>query len=379
MKKLVELGKDYSIKLKSQVTSFLSPDYIYIPLKNNKVNLKLNDKINKGSIIFNNVYSPISGDIVGVKECTLYNGKKDKCIVIHNDFKEKQNTRIAIRKKITNLTKEEIVSSLFNDKFKDIFNNLSIKKLIISGIDDEPYIANQIFIQKENTKIILEMIDALLTVFLGSEAIIALKNTDGENIESYNNYLGTYKNISLKLVDDLYLIGKEEFLIDYLHIKEDYLYLTASDIYELYSYIKKRKPLVEKYITITGNAISNPKVFNVKLGTKVIDLLLSNYDASILENDLYVNGLMQGDNIDVKDLIITEEFEGIVIMKKKEKQEYSCIKCGKCINICPISSNPMLAYKDKKNVPCLNCGLCTYICPSYINLRKYLREYSKSK
>jgi electron transport complex protein RnfC len=379
MKKLVELDKDYSIKLKSQVTSFLSPDYIYIPLKNNKVNLKLNDKINKGSIIFNNVYSPVSGDIVGVKECTLYNDKKDKCIVIHNDFKEKQNTRIAIRKKITNLTKEEIVSSLFNDKFKDIFNNLSIKKLIISGIDDEPYIANQIFIQKENTKIILEMIDALLTVFLGSEAIIALKNTDGENIESYNNYLGTYKNISLKLVDDLYLIGKEEFLIDYLHIKEDYLYLTASDIYELYSYIKKRKPLVEKYITITGNAISNPQVLNVKLGTKVIDLLLSNYDASILENDLYVNGLMQGDNMDVKDLIITEEFEGIVIMKKKEKQEYSCIKCGKCINICPISSNPMLAYKDKKNVPCLNCGLCTYICPSYINLRKYLRCYSKNK
>jgi electron transport complex protein RnfC len=223
------------------------------------------------------------------------------------------------------------------------------------------------------------MIDALLTVFLGSEAIIALKNTDGENIESYNNYLGTYKNISLKLVDDLYLIGKEEFLIDYLHIKEDYLYLTASDIYELYSYIKKRKPLVEKYITITGNAISNPQVFNVKLGTKVIDLLLSNYESTILENDLYVNGLMQGDNMDVKDLIITEEFEGIVIMKKKEKQEYSCIKCGKCINICPISSNPMLAYKDKKNVPCLNCGLCTYICPSYINLRKYLREYSKSK
>jgi electron transport complex protein RnfC len=372
MKKLVELDKDYSIKLKSKVTSFLNPDYIYIPINDEKINFSMKEKVSKGTKILSNVYSPVSGEIAGVKDCTTCNNKKVKCLVIHNDLEERQNTRTAIRKKITNLSIDEINSYLFNDKLKNIFNDTSIKNIIISGIDDEPYIANQVFIQKENTKIILETIDALLNIFSNSNALIVLKNIDSENINSYNNFLGSYKNINLKLVDDLYLIGEEKYLIEHLHIKDSYLYLKASDIYELYSYLKRRKPTIEKYVTITGNAIDDAQVFNVKLGTKVIDLLLTFYDASILDNDLYVNGLMKGVKTDIKDLIITDDFLGIVVMKKENKKECSCIKCGKCISICPISSNPMLAYKDKRKVKCINCGLCTYICPSYINLRKYL-------
>lgn len=370
--KLVKLDKDYDIKLKSQVTNFLNPDYIYIPIKDNNLTFSVNEEIKKGSKIFDFVYSPISGKVVGVKTCTLCNGTTEKCLVLANDFQEKMATRIATRKRINNLTKEEYIEDLKNVDIEKVLNKKNVKHIIISGIDDEPYIANEIFIQKENTKIILETIDSLLNLYEAAKAIIVIKNTDGENIEAYTNFLGTYKNIELRLIEDLYLIGNEENLIKKLNIKEDYLFLKASEVYALYHNLKKRKPMFEKYITITGDALEEPQVFNVKLGSKIMDIINSNYEINLDDYDIYVNGLMQGVEMPIQNLIVTTDLDGIVIMKKNNREEVNCIKCGKCIEICPINSNPLLAYKEGIKVDCINCGLCSYICPSYINLRKYI-------
>lgn len=369
--KLVKLDKDYSIKLKSQVTPYLNPDYIYIPINDNKITFKKNDEVRKGSLIFDNIYSPVSGHIIGIKECITCDGVLNKCLVIANDFQEQLINRVATRRKINNLSLNDIIDDVNSEIARKLKQN-NIEQIIISGIDDEPYIANEIFIQKENTKIILETIDALVNFFGNCKTSIVIKNVDGENIEAYSNFLGTYKNIELKLVDDLYLLGEEKNLIEKLNIKGNYLYLNASEVYELYSNIKKRKPLVEKYVTITGNGISDPQVFEVKYGTKVSDLINSFYDINFDDFDIYVNGLMRGKKVDINKLIVTKDFDGLIIMKKDNIEEKSCIKCGKCIDICPINSNPLLAYKKDEKVVCINCGLCTYICPSYINLRKYL-------
>lgn len=370
--KLIKLDKDYNIKLKSQITNFLDPNYIYIPILGNEIPFKKDEEIKKGSLLFKNVYSPVSGKIIGIKDCTIYNGTTIKCLVIANDFQEKLSSRIATRKKINQLTKEEIIKDLKDIDPNRIFNKENVRNIIISGIDDEPYIANEIFVQKENTRIILETIDALLNIFENSRAYIAIKNIDGENIDAYTNFLGTYKNIELRLVEDLYLIGKEEYLIEKLNLKEDYIYFKASEIFTLYNNIKKRKPIFEKYITITGNGIEKPQVFNAKLGTKVMNILSSHYELNIEDYDIYINGLMKGQIMDISNLIITKELEGIIIMKKDDRKEKNCIKCGKCIDVCPINSNPLLAYKKKIKIECIECGLCSYICPSYINLRKYL-------
>lgn len=371
--KLVKLDKDYNIKLKSQVTNFLDPDYIYIPIKNNNIPFKKDELIKKGDFLFEGNYSPVSGIIIGTKECRLWNDTKEKCLVLANDFQEKLTTRIATRKKINQLTKEEIVEDLKDIEREKVFTKEKVKQIIISGIDDEPYIANEIFIQKENTKNILETIDALLNVFSDSKAYIAIKNIDSENIEAYTRFLGTYKNIELRLVDDLYLIGEEKYLIEKLNIKEEYLYLKASEVYALYNNIKKRKPLFEKYITITGNGIESPQVFNVKLGTKVANIFSIYYEINPEEYDIYINGLMRGNKINIQDLIVTKELDGLIVMKKENKIEKRCIKCGKCIEACPINSNPLLAYQKGIKVDCINCGLCSYICPAYINLRKFLK------
>ncbi len=370
MNKLIKLDKDYNIKLKSKSQDFNYVSKIYIPIENEIFTKKY---IFKEELI-ESYFSPISGKIIGYQRCLLANNSYTNALVIENDYLEKKKTRTPARRCIFNLTKEEVLNIVKNNYLYNCLNKNNIKNIIISGIDEEAYIANEIFISKENTKEMLETIDFLVKLYKAHNAILAIKNIDSENINSYSNYIGTYKNIKLTLLEDLYLIGKEENLIRYLNIKESYLYLKISDIYNIYNLVKMRKEIIEKYITITGDYIDNPCVFKVKMGTRVKELLNEYYkDINYKECDVYVNGILGGSILDIDELIVDDSFIGLVIMKKKNIKSYNCINCGKCSSVCPMNSEPFKVLTGKK-VLCNDCGLCTYICPAYINLKKYLRR-----
>ena len=152
----------------------------------------------------------------------------------------------------------------------------------------------------------------------------------------------------------------------------DAFYLKTSEVYEIYVNLKKRKPLLEKYITISGNGVSKPLIIKTKLGVKVSSLFNKYYLEDLMDCAFYVNGLMGGVQLNLNQLLVSKDLEGIIVMKRVKKVSKACVKCGKCISICPIHSNPMLAYKLGIKVECIHCGLCTYICPSYIPLQKYL-------
>ena len=94
-------------------------------------------------------------------------------------------------------------------------------------------------------------------------------------------------------------------------------------------------------------------------------------DGNHEDYDVLINGLMNGFSIkNIDNFIITKDITSINIMKKKDIIKNECIKCGKCISICPEGVNPLsLRNKDK----CIDCGLCSYICPCNINLRERLR------
>ncbi len=371
MTKLVRLDKDKLMNQNLEKKEFNTPDFVYIPFPPKKEDLKKEAHIKKESLLYPGVYAPISGKLSGIDQCLLFPGKRVNCFVIQNDYEEKSESTKPIRKKITGLEKREFLDCIFDLDLKNRLEKNLSSTLLISGIDDEPYIENEAFLQRENTKAIMDGIDAILSLQQNSKAIIALKNTDSKTILAYQNILGMYKNIEIKFVDDLYLIGKEPFLKKYLKLTEAF-YLKTSEVYEIYVNLKKRKPLLEKYITISGNGVSKPLIIKTKLGVKVSSLFNKYYLEDLMDCAFYVNGLMGGVQLNLNQLLVSKDLEGIIVMKRVKKVSKACVKCGKCISICPIHSNPMLAYKLGIKVECIHCGLCTYICPSYIPLQKYL-------
>jgi len=399
--KTLTLEKDYSIKLSSNIVDFIYPDYVFVPMDEGyKLKVKNNEIVKKEQILLENddnvcVFSPISGKVVGAKECLLADGVGKKCIVLENDFKEKMLTRTTMRKNIKQIKKEEFYNILTskgvldaNDSNKllvDIFKNDNFNKIIVRGFEEEPYIATKLFLLQKNYDVILETISYLGKLFNTNANIIVLKNNDRENIEIYSNILGTYPEINLNLVPDVYPLNDKTLLNKYLRVEDNNcLVVTPENIIAIYNVLMKNKLITEKYITITGDAIENPIVVNAKIGSSLKKIILEN--VKFLSNDevLYiVNGLMTGLDVDIEDLIVTSELEGIIINFKKEYKEHACINCGKCLEVCPVNIDPKLCFLKRKNTndspKCIDCGLCTYICPAFINFKNRIKEVKNEK
>lgn len=377
MQKLIEIPKDQSILVSSNILKCDKPDCVYIPiLPNSKLAVKKNTTVSIGSILYKisdeAITSPISGTVKEIKKINTINGTRDT-LVIANDFKEKNITK-PTPKSATKKVQPETINQTLSHFNLDL---TSKKELVLSCLDDEPYVVTESFYLFLCLDGYLDLLDKLSQIY-NLNITICVKSSNSENINKLLECLGMYPNIKLRIIPNLYLLGKDEFMIKYLNLaKEETTILKSSVFYNIYNLIERNRPKSDKLVTITGNGLHNPKVVKVKIGTKVEDIISSVINLKE-ESLIYIlNGLMTGVKKDIENLIITEDLNSILIMKeKKECQEAKCINCGACLDICPVNINPLLLknpkYYEKVKDKCLKCGLCSYICPSHINFNKYL-------
>lgn len=379
MRELVKLKKDNDIVIDSNLSFYLDPDYIYIPIKQNyQLLVKKGSVILKEQIIMENnlnkVISPISGKAAEIKPYSI-NGEMMPCLVIENDFKEKSKL---IKKKSIKYEKEMLISKLYEYYFKYIASILETRKinnLVINGLEDEPYIYNNSFILNNYCKEILEMSDILSTHFGISRTTIAMKSSDSKNVEAYLSKVGTYPNITISLIEDKYLLGNPFFLRENIGLEEiDTLVLSALELYDIYNAIKYNKHITETFITISGPCVETSKIIRVKIGTLLSDAIKNNVKLKSPNVKYIFGGLMTGFACDINTAVITHDCKGVVIIENKEEEERKCISCGLCYRKCPVKVNPKKVMDTGKlSSNCIDCGLCSYLCPSHINLRKYLR------
>ncbi len=383
MNNMVSIKGDARRLKPTEVIDFLNPDFLYIPVKSDyEMEVKSKKKVYKGEKLMkhNNrfIYSPISGEIVGKTDSMKLNNEDTECIVIENDFKEKLKKRTGVVKYINEYSKEEFLELIesFGACSRPI--NLKGKTLLINGIDRDPFEYTFSFIINTYSSKILETIDALATILGVENTILAINNNDSENVMNLTNNVGTYPNITLKLVPDIYPIGFKDILIKNVLSKKaisaGYTYLTIQDVYNIYMVLKRKRAIFEKLVTLAGDAIDAPKVVNVKIGTSMSDLIKN--CCTITNNKYYVvvNGLVAGKTLTTLNNVITEDTKSIFLNTKDPSSEKKCINCGLCNSKCPVGLNPKYLKEHKKadRSKCINCGLCTYICPSKINFKEYL-------
>lgn len=373
MKKLLTIAKDASIKVSSQITNYLEPTHIYLPITEEILQNTEIKKVKKGEKLYSyqgkDVYSSVSGRIVGILKTT-----EKSYLEIKNDYKEED-----LYQGMHEFTTVNIKTN-FSQKIKE-YPNFDVQKfqnkkiLILNGIEDEPYIANRPFIHKQETSSILQMLDCISEVFAIPEVRIYLKENDRESIEAFEERIGTYPNMSVSILPDYYPIGNEKILREYVKLDEDACILTTETLVDLYLNTIRERQKDVIYVTITGNAIKNPQVFRVKIGTLASELVQKCIEFKEKNYKVFLNGIMNRQEINLEGLVITENVRAIYFMKPLKYQPKKCIHCGKCDDVCPRKSHPYLAVQTKgvyTNTECIHCGLCTFICPSYIDLNEYL-------
>lgn len=389
------------------------PKKVYIPLiSGNDTNITIlvnkGEYVYKGSIIGKRkgdfripIHASVSGTVLDFEERTCYNGEKVKCVVIENDFKEKIEQKLSIKKTINQYTKEEFLNLLKENGIVGMggagfptyvkYETKNINTLIINAVECEPYITADYSIAKIKCEEILETIDAILEINKINEAIIAIKKENLELKQIFDNFIGTYLKIKVKLVPNIYPMGWEKTLVkqvtgkDYDNYPSDIgvVVNNISTIYAIYEALKYNKPLIERIITFSGEGLEKPSNVLVKIGTPVHEIL---DELKIKPNSIIVaGGPMMGNK--VEDLVVSANLNCVLALNDDLNMATPCLECGKCVSVCPVKLSPVLImktkYKKEKDIKkfkalhpekCIGCGLCSYICPAKLFVRERVKE-----
>ena len=313
----------------------------------------------------------------GIKTYASVSGKckiDDRTITITNDCKEQDEGRTEAIEKISELSKSEILKKVedlgieYDNKL--IVNNLKEggKVLVVNGIDVEPYQFNNNYLFQDNVKDLLDTINLIAKKF-ELEAYLLLNDYDDNNVNLVNSYIGSYPNIKFKILKETFpynanIMVAEKYFTEYK--LADMVFMDTMVLYKIFIALKRNLPVNERYVTICCKDLDKVYMVKAKYGTLFKEVLKPCIGDDRDNKDFYINNFMRKikcGNID--SLIVSDNIKTVFITDKNEDVELGCIKCGKCVDICPVKINPM----DKKlNYACIRCGLCNYVCPANINL-----------
>lgn len=411
----LKLPKYKMMSKNKRIGFYNKPKLVYIPLiSGNDTDLtivgKKGDYIYKGSIIGKRkgdfklpIKSSVSGTVIDYVQKTCSNGTKVKCVVIENDFKEKEEIKDIISKKMNQYTKEDFINIIKDcgvigmgktgyPTYLKYETTNKIDTLIVNCVECSPYVTSDYILLTERCEDILETIDAILEINEIDNACIAISKKDTKLLEILNTFIGTYLKIKIILVDDGYPMGWERNLVENI-TKKTYdetpmecgvIVNNVSTIYAICEALKYNKPLCERIITFTGDGIRKPQNVYVKIGTPIIEII--NKIGVNTENYVVIAGEpMMGKYIeDVDNLVATADLSCVIILSKHEDiLPEECIRCGKCVKYCPAKISPVLIKDNENNKEklslfkpekCISCGLCSYICPSKIDLRSIVEK-----
>lgn len=393
---------------------FNKPKKVYIPLISGSdtditVLVKKGEYVYKGSMIAKSkgnfripIHSSVSGTVLDFEEKKCFNGIKVKCVVIENDFKETIEEKTLIKRNLNKYSKEEFINILKENGIIGLggagfptyikYDSQKIKTLIVNAVECEPFITADEILCKTKCEEILEAIDAILEINHIDKAIIAIKENNLELKNVFDNYIGTYLKIEIKCVKNYYPAGWEKNLVEdvtgkqyqKLPLEVGVVVNNVSTIYAIYEALKYKKPLIERIITFSGKKLKKCCNVLVKIGTPVKDILeeLGFEDYGIIIS----GGPMMGIKVD-DGLVISSNQNCILVLDDNECNESNCLKCGKCVEVCPAKLSPVVIMKnvESKNKKieeinslqpqkCIECGLCSYICPAKILVRERVKQ-----
>ncbi len=276
--------------------------------------------------------------------------------------------------------------------------------LIINGCECEPYITCDYRIMLEWTNQIIAGIKLARRASGCSKVFIGIEDNKPEAIEVMNAALNTCADsdgIKVVPVKTKYPQGGERQLIKAI-LKKDVptggippmigvVVLNVATVAAIAEAVVYDSPLTHRVVTVTGEGIANPGNFYVPVGTPVGELI--EFCGGLTEEAVKVilGGPMMG--IAIADLTtpVTKTTGAITVLTKKQigaakfaGQQTPCIRCGRCLEVCPEHLNPTkIAHAVKNNLldvaenyyinACMECGCCSYVCPANIELTGYIK------
>ena len=269
--------------------------------------------------------------------------------------------------------------------------------LIINAVECEPYLTSDHQLMLEHGEEILVGCTILMKALSVDKCIIGVENNKPDAIKHLSGLCAQYKGIEVMPLKVQYPQGGEKQLIDAvlskqvtsgaLPISTGAVVQNVGTIYAVYEAIQKNKPLLERIVTVTGKSLDKPANYLARIGTPLKTLIEASGGIPENTGKIIGGGPMMGKALLSADLPVTKGTSGILLISQEEsvrKPMRACIRCAKCVNVCPMGLNPTFLMVDTQQqdweraerghiVDCIECGSCSFTCPSNRPLLDFIR------
>lgn len=386
--------------------------------------VKKGDEVKVGQLIAKaagfisaNIHSPVSGKVFKIDNVYDSSGYRKPCIIINvvgDDWLETIDRSADIDadikltpKEITDKINEMGVVGLGGATFPSFVKLMvpegkKVEFLVINGVECEPYLTSDHRVMLERGEEMLIGVSILMKGLKVEKALIGIENNKKDAIEHLNKLAQKFKGIEIHPLKVQYPQGGEKQLIQAItgrEVPSGKLPLevgcvvnnvgTALAVYEA---IQKNKPLFERVVTVTGKSVKKPSNFMARIGTPINELIEAAHGLPSDTGKIINGGPMMGKALINTDIPVVKGTSGILIMAKNESRRdttSNCIRCAKCVSVCPMGLEPVLLSKTSKLemfdkvenervMDCIECGSCSYTCPANIPLLDFIR-YGKNK
>ncbi|MDR1757162.1 MAG: electron transport complex subunit RsxC [Culturomica sp.] len=269
--------------------------------------------------------------------------------------------------------------------------------LIINGVECEPYLTADHRIMLERAEDIVVGTMILMKALGVKKAVIGIENNKPDAIGKLQGIATKVLGVEICPLKVKYPQGGEKQLIKAvtgktvpscgLPIAVGAVVQNVGTALAVYEAVMKRKPLVERIVTVTGTSVKKPGNFLCRIGTPISRLIEAAGGLPADSAKVICGGPMMGRAMANLDAPVTKGTSGILILSEKEalrKPESNCIRCSKCVSVCPMGLEPYLLMdlsrfqlperlETEKVMDCIECGSCSFTCPSHRPLLDYIR------
>ena len=275
--------------------------------------------------------------------------------------------------------------------------------VIINAVECEPYITADYRLMMEHADEILVGLELLMMGAKVTKGYIGIETNKPAAIELLSEkcakkFNGTKYQVEVVPLKQRYPQGGEKQLVDAvinrqvpappaIPVNVGAIVQNVGTAFAVYEAVMKNKPLFERYTTVTGKKLANPGNFLVRMGTPMKDLIDACGGMPEGDNKLLAGGPMMGKALTSVEVPICKGTNSVTIISDDEarrKEPQPCIRCAKCVGVCPMGLEPYLLAKlsEVKNweraesediTSCIECGSCQYTCPAHRPLLDNIR------
>ena len=346
------------------------------------------------------VHASISGKVIAVEDRPHANRGMCLSVVIESDGKNTLHESVKPHGDLESLSAEQIVSIVrdagivgmggagFPTAVK-LTPKTPVDTILLNGCECEPYLTADHKLLLHYADEVIFGLKAIMKTTGAEKGVIVIEDNKPDAVELLQSKTADLTNIEVCVAKTKYPQGAEKMLIKRVTGRQVPSGGLPADVGVVVSNVATAKaisdaiktgmPLIERVVSVTGEHIKNPGNFIVRIGTPVSELVDACGGITGENVTVKAGGPMMGFVQSTLDTPIMKGSNGIIAVDTDHTQEVACIKCGRCVDVCPMELKPLYfaKYADESNwagmkqmnvMDCVECRCCEYICSSKIPL-----------